>query len=252
MNSDSTPASSQIPPPPRSLTSRIRRRAWGDPQARFWWTCCLVLCVVAAAFAVSGLRTWRREMKLITDGVVVDARIQAVTYVARKGASFDPSNPVRLQFSWHDRVYYTHDEHPLEEYPHFVTVGDTVRVRVDPENPENWTALADALPLRDRVMGATLTLPAALATLLAAVWRRTRVLQIWKNGRVTPALVLNSSISALAPLGRAVRCTPGEDGDARVFTVYASGHSLCQPGDAIDVLARPAPAQLAVAVEFFT
>ena len=137
----------------------------------------------------------------------------------------------------------------MEGYAHFVTVGDTVHVRVDPNDPENWTALDEAMPLRDRVMGATLTLPAILTTLLAAVWRRARILSVLRNGMTMPALILNSSISALAPLGRAVRCTPTVDNDARVFTVYVSRHARLDPGETIDVLARPAPAQLALAAE---
>jgi hypothetical protein len=251
MKTGSLPDASLIPPPPRVLTAHIRRRAWADPRARFWWICCLVLCLIALAFAATGLHEWQREIKLVRHGVTVDAQIQAVTYVARRGASFDPSNPVRLEFPWRDGIHRTHDEHPLEGYTRFVTVGDTVRIRVDPNDPENWTALAEAMPLRDRVMPATLTFPAVLATLIAAVWQRARILSIWKNGQLTPALVLNSSVSALAPLGRAIRCTPAVDGDARVFTIHAGGHAHRQPGEAIDVLARRAPAQLAVAAEFF-
>jgi uncharacterized membrane protein YidH (DUF202 family) len=251
MKTTSAPATSQIPPPPRDLTGRILRHAWAEPRARFWWTTCITLCIIALVFAATGLHAWQRETRLVRNGVPVDARVQAVAYISRPGASFDPSNPVRLEFPWHDGVYRTHDQHPIDGYTRFVTVGDTVQIRVDPDNPENWTALAEALPLRDRVMGAMLTLPAVLLTVLAALWRRARILRIWRTGQVTPALVLSSSVSALAPLGRAIRCTPAEDGDTRVFTVYLGSHTPRQPGDTVDVLARPAPAQLAVAAEFF-
>jgi hypothetical protein len=251
MNPISTLATSQIPPPPRDLTPRILRRAWGDPRARFWWATSLTFCMISLIFAATGLHAWERETNLVHDGLPVEAHVQSVAYISRQGASFDPSNPVRLEFPWHDHVYRTHDQRPIDGYTRFITVGDTVQIRVDPDNPENWTARAEAMPLRDRLMAAMLTLPAVFATLVAAVWRRARILGIWKTGQLTQALILGSSVSALAPLGRAIRCTPAEDGDTRVFMVYVNGHTPRQRGDVVDVVARPAPAQLAVAAEFF-
>lgn len=253
MNPSAMNSTSQIPPPPRVATPRIRRRAWGDPRARFWWLSCLVLCLIAAGFAIFGYRVWKRELSLVRIGMRVDARIHAVNHITRPGASFDPSNPVNLQFPWNGEIYTTQIEQPLQGYGRFVTVGDIAQVRVDPQNPENWTALSEAMPLRDRVMETILTLPAILAALLAAVWRRSRVLSIWRTGEITPSLLLSSFVSPLAPLGQAVRCTPAQEGDSRVFTVYlmkARNHP--EPGETIELLARPAPAALAVSAEFFS
>ena len=219
---------------------------------RFWWLSSLLLGLIAAAFAIFGYRAWTRESRLIRDGIRVDARIHAINHISRPGLSADPSNPVNLQFPWHGAIYTTHMEQPLEGYGRFVRVGDTVQVRVDAQDPENWTALADARPLRDRVMEAILTLPAILAALLAAAWRRARVLSIWRTGQVTPSLVVSSSVSALAPMGQAVRCTPAQEGDSRVFTVYlVTGRTRREAGEAIEVLAKPGPGPLAVSVEFF-
>ncbi len=130
-----------------------------------------MLCSIAIGFAAVGFRAWQHELRLVRDGISVDARVYAVNYQARTGVSFDPSNPASLQFPWRGGLYTTRHEKPLEGYGRFVTVGDTVRVKVDPVNPENWTAVSQAIPLRDRMMDAMLTLPAILLTLLAAIGR---------------------------------------------------------------------------------
>jgi hypothetical protein len=68
------------------------------------------------------------------------------------------------------------------------------------------------------------------------------------QGESTPALVLRTSISALAPRVGTVRCTPCSDGDQRVFTIYprCRAESLAR-GDDIELLAL---GQRAVAAEW--
>jgi hypothetical protein len=255
MNTSST-ANSSLSSPPRALSAGIRRRAWSDPIARFFWLMSVVLLLMAIVFAVRGFGTWRRESALIGTGIPVDARIYAITSaqgtIMRSGFSADPSNPVTLQFSWNSQMYQTHEAHVLEGYDRLATVGDIVRVRVDPQDPENWTSLASPMPLHDRIMGSLLTLPALLAAFAVATLRRKQLACLWEHGIVTPSLVVSSSVSALSPLGKAVRCTPATEGDARVFNVYLPGRRTPpEPGEMIDLLAKAAPSARAVAAEFF-
>jgi hypothetical protein len=206
----------------------------------------VVLSGFAALFAVDGLRKWSWETALVRDGVPVDATIHVVAGISRAGASFDPSNPVQLQFAWQGQPYLTRGQRVLEDYGRFVTVGDPVRVRVDPNDPENWTFLTEAMPLGHRLLPAVLILPAIVLTFLAGVWRHSRIVLVLCRGEATPALVLGTSISALAPRGGAVRCTPSRDGDRRVFTVYAS--KPLERGESIQLLAL---GRRAVAAERF-
>jgi hypothetical protein len=257
MNTTSSDAKSQLAPPPRMMSILVRRRAWSDPITRFFWLIGIVLILIAATFFITGRNAWRRESQLISQGAPVDAVIHAVTdstqsTITRPKASADPSSPVVLQFPWKSQTYITRRAIPLEGYAQLAVVGDLVHIHVDPQNPENWTALAEPMPLRDRVMGAILTFPAALALFAAAIVRRRAVVRLWRHGIVTPSLLLSSSISALSPLGRLARCTPAAEGDSRVFTVYLPGRRTApEPGAAIDLLTKAAPSQCAVAVEFF-
>jgi hypothetical protein len=251
-------AQSQLSPPPRPVSPSVSRRAWSDPIARFCWLTCIVLVVIAGTFFIAGFSAWRHESRLINDGVPVDATIHAITdstqsTITRDQASADPSSPVLLQFSWKmDPRYVTRHASPLENYTRLAVVGDVVRIRVDPQNPEDWTALSEPTPLRNRVMGAILTFPAVLAVFGAAILRQRGIIRLWKDGIATPSLIVSSSVSALSPLGRLARCTPAAEGDARVFIVYLpSRRTAPEPGEAIDLLAKPAPSQRAVAVEFF-
>lgn len=246
MSQRSIETTSPIPPPPRSIDPRVRRRTWNEPGVRFCWLMGAVLTVVAALFAVDGLQMWRWETALVRDGIPVDATIHTIAGISRAGASFDPSNPVQLQFPWQGQAYLTRGQRVLEDYGRFVTVGDPVNVRVDPNDPENWTFLTEAMPLGHRLLPAMLILPAAALTLLAGVWRRSRIVLLLCRGEATAALVLGTSISALAPCGGAVRCTPSREGDRRVFTVYAS--KPLERGENIQLLALD---RRAVAAERF-
>ena len=257
MNTTSGDATLHPAPPPRLVSREARRRAWNDPIARFFWLTCIVLVAIAAVFFVTGFNAWRREARLISLGVLVDARIHAVTdstqsIITRAGASADPSGPVVLQFPWESQTYTTHHARPLAGYTQLAIVDDPVRIHVDPQDPENWTALAEPIALRDRVMEAILTIPAVAAVCLAAIARRRALLRLWKHGIVTPSLVVSSSISALSPFGRLVRCTPAAEGDSRVFSVYLPRRRTPpEPGETIDLLAWAAPSQRGVAAEFF-
>jgi hypothetical protein len=235
-----------LPEPPRLLTAGVRRRCWTEPRVRAWWIAAAVLGMIALAFAVSGWAAWRTDTRLAERGITVDASIYAVDFISRPGASFDPSNPARLQFPWRGRPYTTHSARKLDGYDRFIVIGDPVQVRVDPDDPENWGTLVEPMPLARRLLAALLTLPAAGGTLLAAIWRRSRLARLWRVGTATPALVLNSAPTALAPHSRAVRCTPAGEADRRVFTVYAPAADA----EELVILVRPAPSSLAAAVDW--
>lgn len=236
-----------LPQPPRPLTAGVRRRCWTEPRVRAWWIAATVLDIIALAFAAQGWVSWRGDTRLAERGIVVNARIYAVDYITRPGASFEPSNPARLQFPWHRQPYTTHSARKLDGYDRFVVIGDPVQVHVDPDDPENWATLVEPMPLGRRLLAALLTLPAAGGTLLAAIWRRSRLARLWRDGTATVALVLNSAPTALAPHSRAVRCTPAGEADRRVFTVYAP----IADAEELVILLRPAPSSLAAAVDWF-
>lgn len=213
-----------LPPAPRERSAFARRRAWADPRVRFWWLTGLLLLSVGIFFTGQGWLTWHRLDLLVRQGVPVEAKISA-TYndvnqrLTLPGKAGNASYPITVQFPWHGSDYETKPSLVIG-YHGFLVVGNTLYIRVNPNDPEEWTVLTDVTPVGDYVIGGLLVLGAALVLIVAGGVLQRRILNIWRRGTPVHALVLESRHTALGPRSRAVRCTPIEENDVRVFNVY--------------------------------
>ena len=167
----------EVGEPPRALSSHIRHRAWLEPTVRFWWAASLVLLIIAVYFLVDGALTWRHESTLVESGVRLDATIVEATYLGQPvrlaGKSFDPSNLVQIEFSWHGQTHTT-PSIVASGHKGFVTVGQTIHVRVNRDDPNDWTELTESEPLLHRTLGGLIPLPAALFAFCGSWWIRRR------------------------------------------------------------------------------
>ena len=129
---------------------------------------------------------------------------------------------------------------------------DTVRIFVNPNDPDDWTAAMQPGPLNSRLVGAGIALAVGLLALAVSVILRMRVLHTWHNGLAVEALVVETHHSALAPFAPVVQCTPAEENDRRLFTVYVPARAgRLQRGDSLWILARGSSAGGAHALAWF-
>jgi hypothetical protein len=223
MTAEPTTLQQPPPPAPRAVTPRVRRRAWVEPVVRFWWLTAMVLVLIGAWFALQGVLEWRHDVKLIREGVAVDATVYQVGEM--KGRFKHPQPPdsiVTLQFSWNGTDQYTKpDRLPDRKAGEFITPGDKIPIRVNPADPTDWTSAKVAGPISGRLFGAEVALPIAALTGAFALLKWRRLLTAWRGGQPIEALVMDSRNTALALGARLVRCTPDAEGDKRVFAVYA-------------------------------
>jgi len=203
--------------PPRPLNGPIRRRAWNEPRVRFWWVSGLVLLAIAVGFAVDMGTEWSNWRWLIRNGQQVTAEVVEVGGVTRN-ATMAPNAPVKLEFKLNGQTRTVAGI--LEGRTEFIRTHDRVSIHVDPADPSRWTALMEAPPLSRQLLATWITLPVALVLLMMAAVLRGRLLRLWRDGQAESALVLHSQHSALAPLSRMVRCTPADESDTRVFSVF--------------------------------
>ena len=61
----------------RPITSKVRRRAWGELGVRPWTFLTLLLLAVAVFMAIGSYRAWRGEARLIRVGVPTEAEVVA-------------------------------------------------------------------------------------------------------------------------------------------------------------------------------
>ena len=74
---------------------------------------------------------------------------------------------------------------------------------------------------------------------LVAFIKRSRLARLWKSGEAVPAIALDSRQVALAPRSRAVRLTPADSDDRRVYTVFVPSASPVSEGDRFWLLVPP-------------
>ena len=245
-------ASPAPPPPadaPREVTALVRRRAWTEPRVRLWWLLALGVLAVMLYVVSTQAVAWWKERRLLTHGVAVQAvileardRLQSISVPEK---NMPPDSECTLQFTHKGKTYRVNgqlDEH-MERGQH-VTTDDPanprhpVTLHIDPDDPERWTDRTTSPPLLKRVLvGMSIGLPiVALLALLAWLARR-RAAEVWRSGAASTALVLSAGQTPVAPRARAVRCTPADSHDKRVFLVYLpAGVAPVAPGDVLWVV----------------
>jgi hypothetical protein len=221
-----------LPPPPRPLTPRVRRRAWAEPHVRFWWIVAAVLVAAGVYMLVINYVAWRREVLLIRDGIPVKAYIERSASEVLGGRPVAPEMPVVASFEWQGDQHKSWGLLEGRTRNETILTKSTVTIRVDPKNPDRWTYRKEPRGLAADLLGAVLAFALVPPAMLAAVALRRGVLRTWRDGAAVEAVVIARHGSALAPRTRALRCVPadtaeepeqaqlGQDSVSRVHTVY--------------------------------
>jgi hypothetical protein len=241
----------------------IARRAWTEPRVRLWWLLAAGVLVLTLYVVLTQLASWWSERQLLTRGVEVHAVVVHATDpvsfndISLPGKRMPPHSTAVLEFEWHGQRHQVSGQMPghIDRGEPVITgPQDPVTLRVDPDDPDHWTDRTNSPPLTGRqFIGAAVGLPVVAVLTLLAMVRRRAMLDVWRNGPASPALVLGTGQTPVAPRSRAVRCTAADSTDKRVFTVYVpaerAGHVA--QGDALWVIHPPAKPQPAYAAAWF-
>lgn len=246
--------------PPREVTARVRGRAWTEPRVRLWWALAVAVLGVVLYVVVSQTAGWWKERSLLTRGVEVQAvitratdRLNDITVPDKK---MPPDSTCELEFEWQGRKHQVRGQLPehMNLGQHVVTGPDhPITLHVDPADPDNWTDRTTSPPLlRRMIAGVSVGLPIIAVLLLLALLKRRGVLNVWRTGPASGALVVSTGQTPLAPRSRVVRCTPADSTDKRVFTVYLPARAgVPARGDVVWVVRPPERPEPAYAVAWF-
>jgi len=211
------------PPPttPRSVTPTAKRRAWTDPRVRFWWGAGIVLLGAAVYLMIGRTIAWKRNSRLSLEGTPVAAKVLQAEESVAPGKTVAGDKPVRLSYAFNGKTYeVTAPYLDGRRSDEFLIVGNEIPIRVDPSDPTRWTPRASPAPLAPELVGGTITLGIGAAVVLLGVLMRSRLLGTWKNANAVAAVVLQARHTALSPGSWAVKCSPVDESDTRVFEVF--------------------------------
>jgi hypothetical protein len=234
---------------PRDVSGQVSRRAWTEPRVRLFWLLALGVLLVTLYLLVVHVASWSGEQRLFKSGTQVNAiviRAQSDIHdITLPDKTMPPDTLCTIRFDWNGKPYEPASDYlaeHMERGEHIIT-GRPFPVRVDPTDPEKWTDRTEPPPFFSRkLIGVMIGTPIVLLLLVAAFVKHRGVLEVWRNGRATQAVVLGTGQTPVAPRARAARCTAISGGadDKRVFTVYLPvGAGRIENGDVLWVI-RPA------------
>lgn len=251
-NPPGAPEGDGLSPPPRPLTPHVRRRAWSEPHVRSWWLLTAALLLIGAYVAGREWRVWSREVQLIRSGQVVDAEITSAAGLSSPWQQLPPDSLVTLRYDVDGKRY--NQTGYLKGRTEYIRVRSRVPVRIDPSNPDQWTARNEPARLAQQLTGAAVVLPVFLVMGAVSGWQRARLLRLWRDGEAVSAIVVESRQTALAPRSRLLGCTPEHAGDNRVVQVYVphgSPEAALAPGEALGLIFPPGGRGRPVAAAWF-
>jgi len=238
------------PSPPRIVTARASGRAWSEPRVRFWWMAAGVLLVVGLFFASQQSYAWWSERSLVLYGTPATARVIEVEGYNRPDRVFGPAAVSRIEYALNGTTHRYIG--PLNGNTTPLQVNKELAIRVDPDNPMQWTLRTEPPTLAHQLIGGILVLPILALGLAAALVQRAVVLRAWKNNPAIEVKVIDAKQSPVAPLSRLIRCTPAKVGDRRMISVYVPHRvGSPEPGQLMWVIPLGAKSAHALVVEAF-
>jgi hypothetical protein len=232
-------------PPPRLVTPAAKRRSWTDPIIRFWILATIVLLGIGGWFITQQVIESRNEQWLIANGTSVNAIVLSSGGDSRPGKKIPPGTPCTLQFDWKDEAVSVDGTLATND---FFTIGQTVPLRVDPNDTSIWTDRTAPEPLGRRLIAGAVVIPAVLITGAGALLLRRRLLRIWRDGDAVLYAVVETKYSALAPLSHTVACVTAAGRDPTIIVVYLPARfARPKPGDFLWLIRRPDKPKPAIA-----
>jgi hypothetical protein len=229
---------SQDAPAQPASTRRVGHQAWLELPVRPWLVMAMVMTIVTIALGIYRYNGTLRERRLIESGTPVTATVKSIGLGQENIASRDEPRRVTLVYTDPKRGREISSEGllPRQERAR-VTLGQTLKVKVDPENPAVWTERTTPPPLSAELAVPMLLLPLTAACWVASLLKRQRVAQVIRDGTVRRANVVTVRQSPLAPMSKQIGVVL--DGPDRVVRslYWPSKLGPVHPENAIDVIA---------------
>jgi hypothetical protein len=235
-----------LPPVPRPITHRARRRSWAEMPVRVWMILTLLVAIVTVYFTVTQVRQARRDRWLIEHGVDVVAKFTMVNGdpVPKRRPRNEPLPLSTAKFTLNGREYELKIDR-LEAKPGtYAMVGSdehALRIKVDPNDPTGrWTEQTQPRPWSQELTAVGFLAPLLVLLFIVMLWKRRGVLKAWSGDPLTPAVVVETRHTATAPMSRVIRFTLRDGADRRIWhTLMPTAAGIPQQGETIWLICPP-------------
>lgn len=203
---------------PRAVTPSAKRRALVEPRVRTWWLAAAGVLVVCLYFLASRYLQWQKDTTLIRQGQLVEAYVYSADGYPIPGRRRPPTSPVELHYEVGGKQYKVQGY--LTGRKESFVVHTNVPIRIDPDDPERFTAAEEPTDLYFHLTGGLLLLPFVVLLAGVALVQWVRLLGLWHTGEAVEGMVLDARHTAAAPRSWLVRCAPADQNDKRVLSAY--------------------------------
>jgi hypothetical protein len=247
MNEDLTiseNAASNVPPPPRPLTPKARRRAWAEGPVRVWLILSILVAVVTIFFAVEQTLSALQLRKLVDHGTPVTAYVDDMS----RGSWF------QLRYDFNGKTYKTAEMPMMLPREEHLQRQEPVQIRIDPSDPNDWTdrTRAELEPIHRELVASIVLVPLWALTVLMVFVKRRKVLRVWRDAPAMQAMVVETKQSSLAPLSRVVRFTIPGGASTRIWsTMMPARAGLPQKDEMIEIICPPADPDQAIVAKLY-
>jgi hypothetical protein len=219
-----------------------------EPRVRVWWIALLAVLGVAIYFISVQVISWKDENRLLREGVQIDALVEAANGVSTKGHLQKGNAVLNLAYDYNGKHFRV--EGILPGRTEVIIVKKTVPIRIDPQDPSNWTGRRQPSSLGTALVAVWAIAPLVLISLLGGWIATARLIKLWRRGSTNRAVVVDARHAALAPRSRMIRCMLADGRDKRIYRVYAPpGMAELRKGDELTIIHNTSGN--AVAVDWF-
>jgi uncharacterized protein DUF3592 len=219
-------------------------------SVRVWMILSIIVLLATIYFTAKQINSAMATRRLILHGAPVIAQVDSANGVKDIGRRYDrrDRNVCDLTYTGPDGVKRT-VQGQLSPQVGMLTIGQTIELRVDPNDPTIWTDALEPPPWRTELSAVIVLVPLLAFSFLMMFWRRAQALSVWRKGEPATGIVVDSKQSAVAPRSRVVRFALADGNDRRVFQVlYPTSAGEPAKGDELLLLAPPKkPARAIVA-----
>jgi hypothetical protein len=239
--------------PPRTALSRAKRHAWAEPVVRPWLLSCLVLFLIAGAFVSFSVTRSSKGRWLVANGIKGEIEFVEINgeAVARKLYAYEPGLEAVMNIYLPGQEKYQVKGHVPPCQKPLEVKGSKIPVYVDPNNNKNFVIQDRYSLLSDLMVGCALT-PPAILLLSVSLWKRHRILNLWKTGTPAVAVVIDVVKTPIAPFSQVVRFALRDHPSTRVFPVCVPiAFHVYNPKDLAYILIHPDKPTLAILPDLY-